>query len=1517
MGDLLKSIVKLEVSGDGRAAENYNSYKVQLENALSAKEMQGVYLDDVLLNIGEGVECSAPGADSATWIALAPPTETRTAELFAAAQTKHSKWSRANRVTHSYIMATLPPVLHEECAQRAKAHELWAYLEQRFAAQTLASVAAMWVRLLQLRLDDFCGVSAFLTAITKLELEIKRGGVEVPDTLLAGSILNGMGDRYPTTKELMLTLPIAQQTKHYFGERLLEAEKNAKISADMAFAGSTHAANASSTFKTGGCGYVRQHQGKGGNAKPGSKCIRGVHKRNDCWALLDDKFLSANPGKGPGDLPNRLADLRAKQAQAKMAKVDASVANSCVDLNVADVNLSGLSLEYTALVGKAETAAHAQPGAHKKSNASGREVTVALDSAATTSCWKEKVKHQPLSKPVRVNGASADMISLAHGTSILPCPALPEKELKGIYSSEFRHNLVALKELQKRGVEVAFPAHKTCAECRNPSTGEVLWTFEEGESGLYEATIQLPPSDTFAGATTTACQCHAHSLQHPTILLHYRLGHMSESYIQTLIKAGSIQGLPKAYTHVPKELHTSCLPCIEAKSQAKAHPLNRTRAKQPLAKVHVDLVGPLPGSLKGERYRLTIVDDFSRFGWTVLLHTKDQAKVRIIEWMALVEKQTEHKVKHVHGDRGGEFLNNILLGHLQSVGVKYTFSNPDSPQQNGVAEARNKCTGRILRSLLLQSEAPKSLWGYAVLHATHLNNLFPHALLEGQTPFEVWHKEKPSMRRLKVWGCTGHVLMNKQERRSQGGKLGPVTKPCVLVGINPHGPGWIFLDGETNRELPSSDVVFQEDTSFYRRRIDRAEETAIDWFAFDETTPSTSQQAGAGAGAGTGAGTGGASSTAGAGAGTSTGAGGALPKADATDSSDSLDSPPSSNGSGDAEPPVGDFQAQVHGESQQGSESTSEPRRSRRLQGLAPQNLPPSNLRWNPLENLPPPDELPGHVHALVQTIAEGESGDKKKDIPIPPHWQEALEGEYGPEWAESMLREYQGLLNTGTLQAFPRNQARNVVKCKWIFRIKRRKDGSPHFKSRIVAKGCTQKPGVDFFETWAPTARQTTARAFLHLAAAQDMEVHAMDVDQAFLQGDLEEEIFMEAPPGIGQDPGKDNVWRLKRPLYGLKQAPRQWQAKLKAVLLQLGFQPSHSDPSLYIGQSAAGTWVLVYVDDLLLAAQQGKDLAILKQQLQEHFPMKDLGEVSAYLGMEVTRDRANRRIYLSQERYVGELVAKFNQENSKSVTTPLQVNHGLCLPLEGEETVLDQERFPELLGGIMYLMVCTRPDIAHAVSVLSRFIAPGRHGAKHWNAALRLLAYLKETAGHALCLGGETITLEGHSDSSWADDQMDRKSSQGYSFNLGSGAISWRATRSPAVALSSTEAELYAGTSASQEAVWLQGLLQEFGHRQRLPTLWCDNQSTIAMTKDPIFSARSKHIEARYFFIRELVQAGKLQVLHVKGTENVADIFTKPLSAEDHHRLMAILGVLPKPTAAACLPGGVLQNEVEVIPG
>ncbi|CAI7772261.1 unnamed protein product [Closterium sp. NIES-54] len=271
-----------------------------------------------------------------------------------------------------------------------------------------------------------------------------------------------------------------------------------------------------------------------------------------------------------------------------------------------------------------------------------------------------------------------------------------------------------------------------------------------------------------------------------------------------------------------------------------------------------------------------------------------------------------------------------------------------------------------------------------------------------------------------------------------------------------------------------------------------------------------------------------------------------------------------------------------------------------------------------------------------------------------------------------------------------------------------------------------------------------------------------------------------------------------------------------------------------------------------------------------------------------------------------------RFEMELCTPVATPLPLQHLLTAPAVPTPEACS-EPYPELVGSLMYAMMCTRPDLAYPVNVLSRYVAPGRFTDLHWKAAKRVLRYLQATKSHVLTLGGLSLSrLEGYTDSSWADDQTDRRSSQGYCFTLGSGIVSWRSTRSSAVSLSSCEAELYAGTMAAQEARWLTFLLQELGFPQSAPTLWCDNQSTIHISQDPVYHTRTKHIELRHFFIRDLVQQERLKVEYVASDCNLADLFTKPLGKVPHHRLLGAMGLCAPPSLPWCSHLVVLKSFV-----
>ncbi|CAI5498360.1 unnamed protein product, partial [Closterium sp. Naga37s-1] len=534
----------------------------------------------------------------------------------------------------------------------------------------------------------------------------------------------------------------------------------------------------------------------------------------------------------------------------------------------------------------------------------------------------------------------------------------------------------------------------------------------------------------------------------------------------------------------------------------------------------------------------------------------------------------------------------------------------------------------------------------------------------------------------------------------------------------------------------------------------------------------------------------------------------------------------------------------------------------------------------------------------LVSMLIAPEGDPDAPDIPTPRSYAEAIEGPYSSQWQTAMDAEMASWKSTGTYVDEVPPPGANIVSGMWIFRVKRLPGSPPVFKARYVARGFSQREGVDFFQTFSPTPKMTTLRVLLHVAAQRDYELHSLDFSTAFLQGSLHEEIWLRRPPGFTGSFPAGTQWSLRRPVYGLRQAPREWHDTLRTTLAALGFAPSTADPSLFLRTDTTlpPFYFLVYVDDLVFATADTEALAHVKSELQKRHTCTDLGELTSYLGLRITRDRAQRTITLTQSHMVQQVLQHFRFTYSSPQPTPLPTGHSLSA-LPSDESVEPSGPYPELVGCLMYLMTCTRPDLAYPLSILARYVAPGRHRKEHMDAAKRVLRYLCSTSGMGLVLGGRSdVVLTGHSDASWADDQATQRLSQGYTFSLGSGSVSWRSTRSSSVLSSSCEAEIYATAMAAQELRWLTYLLTDLGERPRSPpVLYVDNKAAIALCQEHRLEHRTKHIAMRYFLARELQQRGQLRLAYVATRANTADVFTKALQPCDHQRFCTVLGLVP----------------------
>lgn len=531
------------------------------------------------------------------------------------------------------------------------------------------------------------------------------------------------------------------------------------------------------------------------------------------------------------------------------------------------------------------------------------------------------------------------------------------------------------------------------------------------------------------------------------------------------------------------------------------------------------------------------------------------------------------------------------------------------------------------------------------------------------------------------------------------------------------------------------------------------------------------------------------------------------------------------------------------------------------------------------------PDRYSPALHYLLLT----DSGE-------PECYAEAVKSVDSSKWELAMDDEMDSLKSNNTWDLVELPKGKKALHNKWVYRIKEEADGSKRYKARLVVKGFQQKEGVDYTDIFSPVVKLTTIRMVLSIVAAENLLLEQMDVKTAFLHGDLEEDIYMKQPEGYVLEGNVELVCKLGKSLYGLKQAPRQWYMKFDGFMHEIGFGRCNADHCCYFMRfDSSFIILLLYVDDMLIAGSCVQEVNKLKKQLSKRFAMKDLGEAKQILGMRINRDKVAGKLYLSQSDYIDKVLRRFSMQDAKPVSTPLGSQFRLS---RKESPTSDLERaemsktpYASAVGSLMYAMVCTRPDIAHAVGVVSRYMSsPGK---QHWEAVKWVFRYLRGTCDRSLCFEGKHTDLNGYVDADLAGDLDGRKSTTGYVFTLGGTAISWGSKLQKVVALSTTEAEYIAVTEASKEMVWLQNFLGELGKGQTNSILYSDSQSAIFLAKNPAFHSRTKHIELKYHYIRYLLEKKTLQLVKIPGSENPADMLTKVVTLEKLKLCMASTGL------------------------
>ncbi|GJS43695.1 retrotransposon protein, putative, ty1-copia subclass [Tanacetum coccineum] len=538
-------------------------------------------------------------------------------------------------------------------------------------------------------------------------------------------------------------------------------------------------------------------------------------------------------------------------------------------------------------------------------------------------------------------------------------------------------------------------------------------------------------------------------------------------------------------------------------------------------------------------------------------------------------------------------------------------------------------------------------------------------------------------------------------------------------------------------------------------------------------------------------------------------------------------------------------------------------------------------------------------------------------DLNEPANYKAALSDPEFEKWLVAMNEEMQSMNDNKVwkLVVLPPNA--KVVKSKWIYKKKTNMDGKVYiYKARLVAKGFTQTYGVDYEETFSPVADIRAIRILIAIAAYYDYEIWQMDVKTAFLNGFLEEEIYMEQPKGFIDPNHPSKVCKLQRSIYGLKQASRSWNKRFDEEIKKFGFHQNLDEPCVY--QKASGSnviFLILYVDDIILMGNHIPSLQEVKDYLGKCFSMKDLGEAAFILGIKIYRDRSRRLIGLSQNAYLDKILKRYRMDNSKRGSIPMQVdlhlNKSQCATTSAEMKRMQNVPYASAVGSIMYAVRCTRPDVAFAQNITSRF--QQNPGEAHWTAVKNILKYLRNTKDTFLVYGGNPeaeLQVKCYCDAGFETDRDDTKSQTGYVFVLNGGAVVWKSSKQSTTAQHATEAEYIAASEAAKEAVWIRKFIDELGvvpSNDYPIKMNCDNSAAIIIAKESGIQKGARHFQRKYHYVRECIKTGEIDIVKVHTDENLADPFTKALAGPKLTRHARSMGLRPASSFIfAKRPGG-----------
>lgn len=1120
---------------------------------------------------------------------------------------------------------------------------------------------------------------------------------------------------------------------------------------------------------------------------------------------------------------------------------------------------------------------------------SNARTTWTIDSGASTHICREKSKFMKMKSTNKIVSIADGVKIPAKGIGDVRCTLeLSTESTKSVtvvikdvlFIPEFERNLLSVKKLAENGHSVVLHADGGKLTLRGMKDQVIpidcinkLYIIHESRN---PPAVAKKPKESFTTSSSISSTSASAKTNFPAeisdnlLLAHVRLGHADFKMMQEL--KGCVHGL--FFRNHNKFIF--CDVCAKSKMAKLPFQPSKNRADTPLQLVHSDVEGPMQTPSVGgqERFAISFLDDKSRLLRLYLMKTKDESLEKLMLYVAEVVNQSKFKLLTLRSDNGGEYISSAFRSYCLSQGIKQEFTVPHSPEQNGVAERAWRTTNNMVRSMLAESNLPNEFWGPATLAAAYIKNRVLHsANKDGRTPYEIMFGEKPDLSNIRVFGCPVFFKNTNPDMK----KLDPRGIKGIFAGYSERSKGYIIWVPSTKKFKLSHSVKFIEEIKsnhFHGTGLknpppqvneDESDEEVPLQQAKKRKEPTTSPEI--------------------------------REFASSPDSETVVDgmrfressSEPTTTDTtttniittANPTPPVSTT-AKIT-TSNQSSISSSEIRRSTRSR--------PPSLKC--IENASIASEEDENTEDLEFAFNLG----MPTSPPSSP--QEALQD---PEWKKAMETEIQALQKNKTWILVKPPPGRLLVDCKWIFKSKEDEKGNEvKKKARLVARGFSQKYGIDYEETYSPVMKMSTLRLLLAIACTKSYKVKYADFEAAYLQSDMNEEIYMRQPVGFEKNDleGKPYACLLKKSLYGLKQSGRNWNLRINKWLLDNGFTRSKYDTCLYLAKKKKGFLVvLLYVDDMIRITSDSETWDDLLKKMQTELKVNNLGDAKWILGMLISQDQ--RGISIDQSKYVKSLLEKHKMDTSTPVKTPMvpvsESHSELEEEARTESTPEIRETYLKIVGGLIYASTISRPDISYAISKLGENMS--KPSEMDITKAYRVLKYLRGTQDYKINFHRDDQTeLVGYTDSDWAGDHTNRRSTSGYLFVLGGAAISWQSKRQETVALSSAEAEYVALATATQEAIFLRGILEDIGYLPSQPTkIFVDNQSCIKIAVNQVTRNRTKHIAAKYHFTRERIELKEI-ILEFKPTNQMAaDCLTKAVGANILKRTNAVMFGTPE---------------------